>query len=179
MILSRNEKSGFFCPVCRGTDLAFPGRSMYYDTVCRGCGAEFNIGDYTFEEFAEEVELGAGNLNWRDLNIEQVMAMAANMDPYVARAFQDYDLYLWINNYFGYIRDISNGNDSNNHEWADQMGSLIKVVMQDPSDIIELLTGGDMGYTEQDLYDRLLAIHARYSRFRGGSGVWDMVRSSF
>lgn len=179
MMLSRNERGGFYCPVCGGRDLRSRGRSTYYDTECEGCGARFITDGYTPEEFAEEVELGAENLDWNGLSIEQVMAMAANMDPYVANAFRDYDLYLWINNYFGYIRDISNGNDSDNHEWADQMGSLIKVVMQDPSDIIELLTSGDMGYTEQDLYDRLLAIHARYSRLRGGSGVWDMVRSSF
>ena len=164
MILSRNEKSGFFCPVCKGTNLAFPGRSMYYDTVCRGCGAEFNIGDYTFEEFAEEVELGAGNLNWRDLNIEQVMAMAANMDPYVANAFRDYDLYRWIVDYIVYVGDNNHGNVPGNQESAEGMGGLIKVVMQDPSDIIEDLTGGDMGYTEHDLYDRLLAIHTRYNR---------------
>lgn len=170
MMLSRNERSGFYCPVCHGTSLEPNRYDYYYDTVCRGCGARFMTEGYTPEEFAEEIELGAENLDWNGLSIEQVMAMAANMDPYVANAFRDNDLYLWINNYFGYIRDISHGNDSNNHEWADQMGSLIKIVMQDPSDIIELLTGGDMGYTEQDLYDRLLAIHARYSRLRRGSG---------
>ena len=166
MILSRNEQSGYFCPVCKSRNLEFRGRSEYYDTRCRDCGAEFYTDGLTPEEFAEEIELGADNLNWDELNTEQVMAMAANMDPYVARAFQDYDLYLWINNYFGYIRDISNGNDSDNHEWADQMGGLIKVVLQDPSDIIEILTGGDIGYTEQDLCDRLLAINAKYNRGR-------------
>ena len=164
MILSRNEREGYYCPVCRTTNLQFLGRSEYYDTVCRDCGARFYTVGFTPEEFDEEVELGADNMDWSELNIEQIMAMAANMDPYVAKAFQDYDLYLWINNYFGYVRDNNHGNDPGNQEWAETMGSLIKVVLDDPSDIIEDLTGGDMGYTEHDLYDRLLAINARYNR---------------
>ena len=117
MMLSRNE-SGFYCPVCHGTSLEPNRYDYYYDTKCGGCGATFMTEGYTPEEFDEEIELGAGNLDWNGLSIEQVMAMAANMDPYVANAFRDYDLYLWINNYFGYIRDISNGNDSTvSAEW--------------------------------------------------------------
>ena len=179
MMLSRNERGGFYCPVCGGRNLRSRGRLTYYDTECEGCGARFITDGYTPEEFAEEVELGAGNLDWEDLSTEQVMAMAANMDPYVAEAFRDHDLYLWINDYIEYTNYLDHGNGPGNQETADDMHNLVDVVIERPSEVLDLLSYEEMGPTERDLYDRLLAIHVRYSRLRGGSGVWDMVRSSF
>ena len=170
MMLSRNERSRFYCPVCHGTVLEPNRYDYYYDTVCKGCGARFMTEGYTPEEFAEEGELGAGNLDWEELDTEQVMAMAANMDPYVAEAFRDHDLYLWINNYIGYTNYLDHGNGPGNQETAEDMHNLVDVVIDRPSEILDLLSYDEMGPTERDLYDRLLAIHARYSRLRGGSG---------
>ena len=164
MIHSRKRAGGYFCPVCGGTDLESKGPGTYYDTRCRGCGAEFYTDGLTPEDFAEEVELGADNLDWNALDIGQVMRMASNMDPKVAEAFRDPDLALWIENYFGYVRGISHGNDPSNREWAEDMGSLVRFVMDDPSDIVDFLSSNGVGYVERDLIDRLSAVHVRYGR---------------